>query len=219
KDILVITDALSLKANDLGALKEFPNLVFHLPKAENKYNASVDSVFVEEDSDELYKLKVLISEYGTQKTPISVALYNQSEPVAKTVISEGEKEISFSIPKENFSGFVQIEDNALEYDNTYYFSLTKPEKIKVMSIGESANSDFLSKIYTDKEFDYTHFEIRSLDYNSIENQDVVILDELSEIPQSLMVTLKSFVENSGNIILIPSEKNTIHNLNEFVTQF
>src|SRR5690606_24502990 len=129
KDILVITDALSLKANDLGALKEFPNLVFHLPKAENKYNASVDSVFVEEDSDEFYKLKVLISEYGTQKNTISVALYNQKEPVAKTVISEGEKEITFSIPKENFNGFVQIEDNALEYDNTYFFSLTKPEKI------------------------------------------------------------------------------------------
>ena len=218
KDVLIITDAYSVKAGDLEVLKEFPNLVFHLPKAENQYNASVDSVFVEEDSDEFYKLKVLISEYGTPKNPISVALYNQSEPVAKTLISEGEKEITFSIPKENFSGFVQIEDNALEYDNTYFFSLTKPEKIKVLSIGENSESDFLSKIYTDREFDYSHFEIRSLDYNNIENQDVVILNELSEIPQSLMVTLKSFAENSGTIILIPSEKNPVGNLNEFTTQ-
>lgn len=219
ENILVITDGLSLQANDLEALKDYPNLVFHLPKAENRYNASVDSVYVEEDSDEFYKLKVLISEYGTQKNPISVALYNQKEPVAKTVISEGEKEITFSIPKENFNGFVQIEDNALEYDNTYFFSLTKPEKINVMSISESTSSDFLSRIYTDEEFAYTHFEIRTLDYNTIENQDVVILNELSEIPQALMVTLKSFVENSGNVIVIPSEKNSIRNLNEFMVQF
>src|SRR5690606_1372386 len=84
ENILVITDGLSLQANDLEALKDYPNLVFHLPKAENRYNASVDSVYVEEDSDEFYKLKVLISEFGTQKNPISVALYNQKEPIAKT---------------------------------------------------------------------------------------------------------------------------------------
>lgn len=219
KDILVITDGFSLKDRDLEMLKEFPNLVFYLPKAENLYNASVDNVIVEEDSDEFYKLKVLISEYGTQKNPISVALYNQNEPIAKSIISDKDNEITFSIPKEDFNGYVQIEDNALEYDNTFYFSLSKPEKIKVMSIGQSASSDFLSKIYDDKEFEYSHYEIRSLDYNSIENQGVIILNELTEIPQSLMVTLKSFVENSGSVILIPSANNSVKNLNEFMAQF
>src|SRR5690606_37308561 len=219
ENVLVITDGLSLQANDLEALQEFPNLVFHLPKAENNYNASVDSVYVEADSDEFYRLKVLISEYGTQKNPISVGLYNEKETIAKTVVAQGEKEITFSIPKENFNGYVQIEDNALGYDNTYFFSLSKPEKVKVLSIGETTTSEFLSKIYTDEEFDYTHSQIRSLDYNNIENQDVVILNELSEIPQSLMVTLKSFIENSGSVILIPSDKNPIRNLNEFMLQF
>src|SRR5690606_92735 len=160
-----------------------------------------------------------ISEYGTQKNPISVGLYNEKETIAKTVVAQGEKEITFSIPKENFNGYVQIEDNALGYDNTYFFSLSKLEKVKVLSIGETTTSEFLSKIYTDEEFDYTHSQIRSLDYNNIENQDVVILNELSEIPQSLMVTLKSFIENSGSVILIPSDKNPIRNLNEFMLQF
>jgi hypothetical protein len=37
--------------------------------------------------------------------------------------------------------------------------------------------------------------ISSLDYNSIEKQDVIVLNELDGIPQALQTTSRSFVEN------------------------
>jgi hypothetical protein len=66
-------------------------------------------------------------------------------------------------------------------------------------------NNFLSRIYTDSEFNFVS-TISSLDYNSIEKQDVIVLNELDGIPQALQTTSRSFVENGGNLIVIPSEK-------------
>jgi hypothetical protein len=72
-----------------------------------------------------------------------------------------------------------------------------------------AQKNFLTKsVYTDSEFNFVNSTISSLDYNSIEKQDVIVLNELDGIPQALQTTSRSFVENGGNLIVIPSEKDT-----------
>jgi len=219
KDIVIITDGKSLKAQDIQALDKDYNIIFSIPKAENTYNVSVDSVYIHQVLDEFYELKVKISEYGKKADETSVALYDQRELVAKTLLPENQNEIIFTIPKEDFNGYVSVEDNSLEYDNHYFFSISKPEKIKVISVGTDTKNEFLSRIYTEEHFDFQTFKIKTLDYNLIESQNTVVLNELEEIPQSLIVTLKAFVENGGNVIVIPSEKATAQNLTNFASQF
>lgn len=219
KDIIIITDGKSLKTQDLQALDQDYNIILSIPKAENTHNISVDSVYIHQVLDEFYELKVKVSEYGSNKTETSVALYDQEELVAKTLLPEGQNEIIFTIPKEDFNGYVSVEDNSLEYDNYYFFNISKPEKIKVTLIGAEKNNEFLAKIYTEDHFELTNFELKALDYNIIENQHTVVLNELEEIPQSLIVTLKAFVENGGNVIVIPSEQTTAQNLTNFASQF
>lgn len=80
-------------------------------------------------------------------------------------------------------------------------------------------SNFLSRIYTDNEFNFVNSPIGLLDYNNIEKQDVIVLNELDGIPQALQTTLRSFVENSGSLIVIPSEKDTAANLEQFLSNF
>ncbi len=94
-----------------------------------------------------------------------------------------------------------------------------PKKSNVISIGTPEKSGFLSRIYTSDEFNYSNFTIGTLDYNSLEKQDAIVLNELDEIPQALQTTLKSFVEKGGNLVLIPSNTNAIANLNQFLTIF
>lgn len=219
KDIVIITDAKSLKAEDLNALDKNDNVIFSLVKPENTYNVSIDSVYLNPISDEFYELKVNVSQYGNKKAETSVALYNQNKLIAKSQLATAENQMTFTIPTDEFNGYVTIEDNALEYDNYYYFSISKPEKTKVLAIGEADRNAFLSKIYTEDHFDFVSFELKSLDYNAIDDNNTVILNELDEIPHALMVTLKAFVENGGNVIVIPSEKSTVKNLNEFTAQF
>jgi hypothetical protein len=117
------------------------------------------------------------------------------------------KSLNFTLPKQPFHGFVSITDNGLAYDNTLYFTISKIKD--EYPLYWHAQKNFLTKsVYTDSEFNFVNSTISSLDYNSIEKQDVIVLNELDGIPQALQTTSRSFVENGGNLIVIPSEKDT-----------
>ena len=88
--------------------------------------------------------------------------------------------LHFTIPKADFNGYVYLDDSWLVYDNYYYFSISKPEKTNVLAIGQVEKNQFLTKIYTENEFIFSQFELKSLDYNLLEKQDAVILNELKE---------------------------------------
>ena len=218
KDIVVITDAIGLDQKQLKSIDKSFNTYFIIPKAEQKNNVSIDSVFIHQTLDDFYEIGINLSAYGEGKKEVSVALFNQQKLIAKTLtkLDSKEKTLYFTIPKKDFHGYASITDNGLEYDNTLYFSISKPEKINVISIGETEKSLFLSRIYTKDEFNFSNSAIGSLDYNAIEKQDAIILNELDEIPQALQTTLKSFVEKGGNLVVIPSTKNPVENLNSFM---
>ncbi|MBF4469983.1 vWA domain-containing protein [Flavobacterium sp. HJJ] len=221
KDIVIITDAVGLTANQLKNIGTDNIPYFIIPKAEQKNNVSIDSVFIRQTLDNFYELSINTTNYSDDFKPISVALYNQNKLAAKTIINfKNKKEtINFTIPKQAFHGYVSIEDNDLTYDNKLFFSISKIKKTNIISIGTPEKNNFLSRIYTNDEFNYGSFTLNALDYNSIEKQDAIILNELDEIPQALQTTLKSFVNKGGNLIVIPSETASIPNLNTFLKQF
>lgn len=221
KDIIVITDALGLKENQLKSFKKEDKVFFYMPEAEQENNVAVDSVFINQTLDNFYEIGVKIDAFGNKNKDVSVALYNQNKLIAKTLVNfeNNTKTLNFTIPKENFHGYVAVSDNGLDYDNTYYFSLSKPEKSNVISVGDTEKSSFLSRIYTNDEFNYINYTLSSLDYNAIDKQDAIVLNEISEIPQALQTTLKSFVEKGGNVVFIPSSENAVTNINSFLSSF
>ena len=221
KDIIIITDGIGLDQKQLKnvALKDDP--IFIIPKAEQKNNVSIDSVFIDKTLDDFYEISIQLSGYGGDFDPIPVSLYNNNTLIAKTTVplETSKKRINFTIPKQAFHGYVSIIDNGLTYDNTYYFSISKIKKTNVISIGEPTKNNFLSRIYTAEEFNFNTYTLSALDYNKLEDQDAIVLNELDEIPQALTTTLKSFVQKGGNLILIPSAEGSITNLNSFVSNF
>ncbi|HOZ74394.1 MAG TPA: BatA and WFA domain-containing protein [Flavobacterium sp.] len=221
KDVIVISDAVGLQSRQLNGFDKELNTYFIVPNAEQQNNVSIDSVFINQTLDNFYEIGVKLSAYGSDFGSLPIALYNQGKLAAKTVVKPdtSEKTIGFTIPKEDFHGYVTIEDNSLAYDNSYYFSLSKPQKTNVMSIGEAAKSQFLSRIYTPDEFDYNNFALESLDYNRIEKQDAIVLNELVKIPQALQTTLKSFVSKGGNLIVIPATDSNVADLNALLSNF
>lgn len=226
KDIIVISDGVGLEQKQLKSIDKEFNTYFITPKAEQKNNISIDSVYIHQTLDRFYEIGIKLSAYGEDFEATPIALYNQKKLIAKTLLTfenqdtnSKQKTINFTIPKVDFNGYVAIEDNGLEYDNNLYFSISKPEKINVLSVGTQEKNDYLSKIFTETEFNYTHFPITDLDYNLIEKQDAIVLNELKEIPQALQTTLKSFVEKGGNLVFIPSLEHSLSNLNTFLANF
>nr|WP_315149765.1 BatA and WFA domain-containing protein [uncultured Flavobacterium sp.] len=221
KDIIVITDAVGLTPNQLKNIETDDIPYFILPKAEQKNNVAIDSVFIRQTLDDFYELSINTTNYSDDFKPVPVALYNQNKLIAKTIINfKNKKEtINFTIPKQTFHGYVSIEDNDLGYDNKLFFSISKIKKNNIISIGTPEKNNFLSRIYTNDEFNYNSFTLNTLDYNSIDKQDAIILNELDEIPQALQTTLKAFVKKGGNLIVIPSETTSVPSLNALLNQF
>jgi hypothetical protein len=221
RDIVVVTDAVGLESKQLKNIDKDFNTYFIIPKAEHENNVSIDSVFIHQTLDDFYEIGLNLSAFGEKNKQIPVALYNQNKLIAKTLtkFETKEKTIYFTIPKKDFHGYASIIDNGLEYDNNLYFSISKPKKNNIISIGQPEKSNFLSRIYTNDEFNFNNFPIVTLDYNALEKQNTIVLNELDEIPQALQITLKSFVEKGGNLVLIPSAKASTANLNSFLKIF
>jgi Aerotolerance regulator N-terminal len=221
KDVVVITDAVGLEPKQLKSIDSDFNTYFTIPEAEQKNNFSIDSVFIHQTLDDFYEIGLKLSAFGEKAKQIPVALYNQNKLIAKTLtkMESKEKTIYFTIPKKDFHGYASITDNGLAYDNNLYFSISKPKKNNIISIGQPEKSNFLSRIYTNDEFTFNNFSIETLDYNALEKQNTIVLNELDEIPQALQTTLKSFVGKGGNLVLIPSAKASTANLNSFLKIF
>ncbi len=221
KDIVIITDGIGVTENQLKGLNENDNAFFIVPKAEKRNNVSVDSAYITQTMDNFYEVSIRVKSFGDTPTDLPIALYNDEKLIGKTQakFENSEKIVKFTIPKDDFHGYAEIVDNGLNYDNRYYFSISKPDLINVISIGSSAKSLFLSKIYTAGEFKYSNSELAVLDYNSLEQKDVIVINELSEIPQALQTTLKSFVRKGGNVIFIPSAEQSLSNSNQFLSNF
>lgn len=218
KDIVVITDAIGMNQNHLKSVSEKDKTYFLITKAEQLKNVAIDSVYLAQTLDEFYEIAVEFTSSLEEEKSVPVSVYNQKELIAKTILNlkKNKEKINFTIPKKDFHGYVNISDNSLSFDNTFYFSISKPKVTNVLSIGEPEKSNFLSRIYTQPEFNYVNTSLTSLDYSKINNQETIILNELENIPTALQTNLKSFVDKGGHLIVIPSELNELTNLNTFL---
>jgi hypothetical protein len=221
KDVIIISDAIGLKPKQLKSIDVNFNTFFINPEAEQKNNIAIDSVYMNQTLNDFYEIGVNLKSYGEQDNAIPIGLYNNNKLVAKTLVKfeKSETAINFTIPKNDFKGYVSINDASLKYDNTFYFSITKPEKTNIISIGKTEKSGFLNRIYTTEEFNYSNSTIETLDYNTIEKQDAIVLNELDNLPQALVTNLKSFVEKGGNLVFIPSAESKITDTNRFLGTF
>ena len=218
KEILIITDGKGVTSKTLKTVNNQENVSFHIPKEEQQNNVSVDSVFIRKSLEGFYEIGVQISNYGENSKAVSLGIYDKQKLVAKSMIKlDKQKQVfPFTIPKKEFHGYISIIDNGLAFDNTYYFSIGESQKTKVISIGEASKSTYLSRIYTNDEFEYQNSNLSQLDFTRLEVQDVLIVNEIDEISQALQTTLQSFAEKGGTVIVIPSAKTTISNLNSLL---
>jgi hypothetical protein len=181
----------------------------------NQNNIAIDSVYISKTTVENLELTVIIKNQGNAIETLPVSLFNDAKLIAKTAVDiTNDATTRFTIPTNSiFNGKLVIDDSNLQYDNTLYFNIDQREKINVLAINE-AEDTFLQKIYTSDEFQYTASNFNALNYNSLDQQNLIILNELMDIPNSLGTALKSFTDNGGKLLVIPSSDIRIANYNQ-----
>ncbi|MEM7187043.1 MAG: BatA domain-containing protein [Bacteroidota bacterium] len=169
-------------------------------------NVSIDSVYVLSKSGESTQLNVSVSAQGTVPERIPISLFQGSSLVAKTAVDLSEKtqnSLTFDIESGNgFSGWLQITDPNLQFDNSLYFSSNTPNKIKVMAIYQT-NANYLNRLFDQPEYEYTQQSYNEVVYNDIPDQNFIILNELEQLPASLVNSLRAFGDAGGSIMIVP----------------
>lgn len=178
-------------------------------------NTSIDSLYISKSNAETLELTVLLSNQGLPIDNMPVALLENGQLIAKTAISINKStETIFTIPSNKaFNGKITIDDPHLNYDNSFYFSLNNSDRIKVLAINE-ADATFLERLYSPDEFDLTLIDFEQLNYSSITDQNLIILNQLKSVPNSLTTSLTSFSDNGGSILIIPSDDANLNAYNQ-----
>ena len=220
KNLVLISD-FQQKDNDL-ALKKDSLVNYRLVQLQpkNTSNVSIDSLYISKTNVETLELTVNLSNQGNPIETVSVSLLEDDQLMAKSAVAIDKKiETVFTIPNNKaFKGKITIDDANLIYDNTFYFNLDKNERIKVLVINE-ANADFLKKLYTDDEFDLTLVDYKELNYNSIVDQNLIVLNELKNIPNALATSLNSFSNDGGSLLIIPSAESELNAYNQLFENY
>ena len=190
--------------------------------ASTKTNISIDSVFISNRNTNNFTINVVVKNQGEAKKNIPIAILNDTKLISKQSYSI-KKDTLATVPfiiqnQANFLGKIQITySDTFSFDNTFFFSLNSAKKVNVLSIGNAAN--FLSKIYTEDEFNFTQSSLQNVNYNSIQKQQLIILNELEQIPETLSKSILNFSNKGGSVVIIPNENSEIISYNSFLKNF
>ncbi|MHB1197400.1 MAG: BatA domain-containing protein [Lutibacter sp.] len=184
-------------------------------------NIFLDSVSLDRKSATETTLNVLVKSTQMITSNIPISLFQEGNLMGKTsakFVKSNRTALQFTLPNStHFNGKISLVDDGLEFDNDFYFSISTPEKINVLSIGNPA--EFLSKIYTEDEFNFTASPLSRLNYNKLQNQHLIILNELADIPAELLRSLNEFMKNGGSLAVIPSQNANIDSYNKLLSAF
>lgn len=183
-------------------------------------NVSIDSLYISKSTASNLELQVLLKNIGTPIENLPISLYDGSNLLAKTTVTiSTEASTTFSLPVNTaINGKISIDNVNLQFDNSLFFNINATSKINVFSIN-TADDTFLNRIFTNDEFNYTSTTIAQLNYNAIDKQHLIILNELNTIPNSLAPVLKAFTNNGGHILVIPSNDINLQTYNSLLLNY
>ncbi|WP_298778042.1 BatA domain-containing protein [uncultured Polaribacter sp.] len=187
-------------------------------KSSTKNNISIDSVFLDNSISDNTGINIIIKNQGEEKKNISIGIFNNEELISKQSFSidkDTQKTIPFTIQKQtSFLGKIKVSySDTFLFDNDFYFNINSIKKINILCIGNKAK--FLSKIYNKEEFNFTQTSVQNVNYNSILKQQLIILNELESLPETLSKSILDFTNKGGNIVIIQSENSSTDSYNSF----
>ncbi|QFZ55670.1 hypothetical protein FEZ18_13115 [Oceanihabitans sp. IOP_32] len=217
KHIILISDFQGQNNNLNFEQDTLTNLHFVKLEPVNTNNASIDSAYISNTTPANIELTVRLKQSGTPVENLPISLYNNEVLIAKTSVDlKDQTSTTFLLPvNEIINGKLSINDAHLQFDNELYFNINTASKINVLSITETDDS-FLKRLYNAEEFNYSSTTANQLNYNILEGQHLIILNELNTIPIPLIAAVNSFLNQGGTMVVIPSNTITISSYNSLL---
>jgi len=161
------------------------------------------------------------SDTDLEKIPLKLLINNQQKSVASIDIKAGMSttvELPFTIYQAGpQQGMLQVTDYPVTYDDKFYFSFDVLSSIHVLAINGSAENRYLKALFAqDSSVVLFNMSDKSLDYGSLTNYDLIILNEIPAFSSGLSEEIKKYVTNGGTILFLPSPNVDLISANSFL---
>ena len=115
------------------------------------------------------------------------------------------------------SGKVQVVDNHVFFDDSYFLSYEVKEKINVLILdGEDAVPNISMVLDLDNYFNYSSKKITAITKDDFEEKDMVIINGANEMSNGMTNYLTDFIETGGSVALFPGKSPSISNWNRLL---
>ena len=214
-----------LKVEELNSL-DINTSIFLIPLTANENNnISIDSCWI---NTPLFNNSQEISIYATitnqsekklndQAVFLEINKKQKSQQYINLKVKES-KIISFTFMPENteiLKGLIKINDYPISFDNNCYFTLKNTNKVTVLCINSNSNSTAITTLFNNDTslFNFENTSDKNIDFNSLMNQDIILINEVEEFSSGLINSLNNFTKNGGSIAIFPPKKIDITNYN------
>lgn len=214
----IFSDFQAFDSNELRVLMTDSAKEYHLILTNdlNKVkNLSIDSVYLLPNQDDLSELSILVSfnAYNIPSGSVVVKLMQGARQLSSIVKDVTELDIvRFDISKEFFGDFeVVIDGDDVVYDDIFHFTVGEKTKSKITIIN-SERSNVITQVFDNNElFNVEQQDLNNIDYQKLDDSDLVILSHLFELPAGLQSQLKD-----ANFIIFPPDSIHTQSYEEFV---
>lgn len=163
------------------------------------------------------------SDADVEKLPIKLYINKNQKAVASADIkADGfvEVSMSFTVFDEGMqNAYIEILDYPVTFDDKLYFSFFVNPFNTVYCVHGEAESPYLNALFgTDSSISYQSVSDRNINYASLKNQDLIVLDQVKEQSSGFLQAIDDYVRNGGNVLFIPSANKEIALSNVFSRQ-
>ncbi|MBU3822580.1 BatA domain-containing protein [Flavobacteriaceae bacterium XHP0103] len=220
KDFIIISDFQQINGSFQNEIDSLTHILAVKLQPVTTNNIALDSAYISKTTASNIELTVSLSNSGNDIDNLPISLFNNDELIAKTSVAIGKTaQTTFTLPTNSVvNGKISIEDTGLQYDNSLFFNINSTPKINVLAISNQS-VEFLKRIFTEDEFNFTSTVPNQLNYNSIDSQNLIVLNELENVPTSLAAALKTYTEQDGYVVVIPAENTDAASYNLLLNNF
>jgi hypothetical protein len=199
-------------------------------RAVQENNISIDSAWFESPVQILNQpanLLVKISNRGSEDAAeirLSLRHDGQAKPVGTIKVAARQSKIdtvSFNILHSGWhEAKLTLTDYPVQFDDDYYVSFHVAERINVLCINGLQPNKYLNNAFSGaKYFHLDNADVRSIDYSSFQNYQLIVLDELPSVSSGLTQELKNFTQNGGNVLVFPVQNADLNAYNGLLQNF
>lgn len=219
KDVFIISDFQKSTIGNIEQLKmDSIDQVFVSPIFfDATKNIFIDSMYLSNPfliANEKNQLNVVLKNTGFEDaSELQVKLFINEIQSASSIVNipaggseELTFEISYNLEKVNRCR-LNFEDYPVTFDNDFYFVLKLENKIDILEIKNEETISPIEQVYGNRSLFNYSFQIASnTDYSLIRQFDLVIVNGLTSIDNSLSLELNNYIAQGGSLFIIPGEK-------------